>query len=53
MVASTLRYRPRDDGNGRLRVHLTAIAGQHGRHGYLLPHSRLRIDGWAINVKPT
>ncbi|MCX8006171.1 MAG: IS3 family transposase [Burkholderiaceae bacterium] len=53
MSASTLRYRPRDDGNGRLRERLTELAGQHRRHGYRMLHSRLRIDGWAINVKRT
>lgn len=53
MSASTLRYQPRDDGNGRLRERLTELAGQHRRHGYRMLHSRLRIDGWAINVKRT
>ena len=53
MSASTLRYEPRDDGNGRLRERLTELAGQHRRHGYRMLHSRLRIDGWAINVKRT
>ena len=53
MSASTLRYRPRDDGNGRLRERLTELAGQHRRHGYRMLHSRLRIDGWEINVKRT
>ncbi|HLY96266.1 MAG TPA: IS3 family transposase [Sideroxyarcus sp.] len=53
MSASTLRYQPRDDGNDRLRERLTELAGQHRRHGYRMLHSRLRIDGWAINVKRT
>ena len=53
MSASTLRYQPRDDGNGRLRERLTELAGQHRRHGYRMLHSRLRIDGWSINVKRT
>lgn len=53
MSASTLRYQPRDDGNGRLRERLTELAGQHRRHGYRMLHSRLRIDGWVINVKRT
>ena len=53
MSPSTLRYRPSDDGNGRLRERLTELAGQHRRHGYRMLHSRLRIDGWAINVKRT
>ena len=53
MSPSTLRYQPRDDGNGRLRERLTELAGQHRRHGYRMLHSRLRIDGWAINVKRT
>ena len=53
MSASTLRYRPRDDGNGRLRERLIELAGQHRRHGYRMLHSRLRLDGWAINVKRT
>ncbi len=53
MSASTLRYQPRDDGNGRLRERLTELAGQHRRHGYRMLHSRLRIEGWAINVKRT
>lgn len=53
MSASTLRYEPRDDGNGLLRERLTQLAGQHRRHGYRMLHSRLRIDGWTINVKRT
>ncbi|MGE4049452.1 MAG: IS3 family transposase [Piscinibacter sp.] len=53
MSPSTLRYRPRDDGNGRLRERLTELAGQHRRHGYRMLHSRLRIDGWTVNVKRT
>ncbi|HEV7575267.1 MAG TPA: IS3 family transposase [Caldimonas sp.] len=53
MSASTLRYEPRDDGNERLRERLKELAGQHRRHGYRMLHSRLRIDGWAINVKRT
>lgn len=53
MSASTLRYRPRDDGNGRLRERLTELAGQHRRHGYCMLHSRLQLEGWTINVKRT
>ncbi len=53
MSASTLRYQPRNDGNGRLRERLTALAGQHCCHGYRMLHSRLRIEGWAINIKRT
>ena len=53
MSPSTLRYQPRDDGNERLRERLTELAGQHRRHDYRMLHSRLRIDGWAINVKRT
>ena len=32
MSASTLRYEPRDDGNGLLRERLKRLAGQHRRH---------------------
>ena len=53
MSPSTLRDQPRDDGNARRRERLTELAGQHRRHGYRMLHSRLRIDGWAINVKRT
>jgi putative transposase len=53
MSASTLRYRPREDGNGQLRERLTQLAGQHRRHGYRMLHGRLRNEGWAINVKRT
>jgi transposase InsO family protein len=53
MSPSTLRYRPSDDGNGRLRERLTELAGQQRRQGYRMLQSRLRIDGWAINVKRT
>jgi putative transposase len=53
MSPSTLRYCPRDDGNAALREKLKELAGQHRRHGYRMLHSRLRIDGWAINVKRT
>ena len=52
MSASTLRYRPRDDGNDALRERLRVLAGQR-RHGYRMLHSRLANDGWAINVKRT
>ena len=45
MSASTLRYKPRDDGNAGLRERLKELAGQHRRHGYRMLHSRLRIDG--------
>ena len=34
-------------------VNLIELAGQHRRHGYRMLHSRLRTDGWAINVKRT
>lgn len=51
--ASTLHYEPRDDGNGRLCERLTQRAVQHRRHGYRMLHSRLRIEGWAINVERT
>ena len=53
MSASTLRYRTCGDGNAALRERLRELAGQHRRHGYRMLHSRLRIDGWAINVKRT
>ena len=53
MSPSTLRYRPCGDGNVALRERLRELAGQHRRHGYRMLHSRLRIDGWAINVKRT
>jgi transposase InsO family protein len=53
MSPSTLRYQPRDDGNGRLRERLTQFAGQHRRHGYRMLHNRLRHEGWAVNVKRT
>ena len=53
MSAGTLHDEPRDDGNGWLRERLTELAGQHRRHGCRMLHSRLRIDGWAINVKRT
>ena len=50
---STLRYRPRDDGNDHCARAPDGTASQHRRHGYRMLHSRLRIDGWAINVKRT
>jgi putative transposase len=53
LSTSVLRYRPRGDGNDTLRECLKALAGQHRRHGYRMLHSRLRNDGWAINVKRT
>ena len=53
MSPSTLRYAPREDGNEQLRERLKELAGQHRRHGYRMLHSRLRNDGWAINVKRT
>ena len=53
MSPSTLRYRPCGDGNVALRKRLRELAGQHRRHGYRMLHSRLRIDGWTINVKRT
>lgn len=53
MSPSTLRYRPRDDGNADLRQRLTLLAGQHRRHGYRMLHNRLRWEGWRVNVKRT
>lgn len=53
MSPSTLRYRACGDGNASLRERLKELAGQHRRHGYRMLHNRLRIDGWAINVKRT
>lgn len=53
MSASTLRYRPRNDGNCRLRERLIELAGQYRRHGYRMLHSRLQLEGWEINVKRT
>ena len=53
MSSSVLRYQSRDDGNTRLRGRLQELAGQHRRHGYRMLHSRLRQEGWAINVKRT
>ena len=53
MSASTLRYQPQGDGNARLRERLTQLASEHRRHGYRMLHSRLRNEGWAINVKRT
>lgn len=32
---------------------LKALAGQHRRHGYCMLHSRLRHEGWQVNVKRT
>ena len=53
MNPSTLRYRPCGESNAALRERLKELAGQHRRHGYRMLHSRLRIDGWSINVKRT
>jgi putative transposase len=53
MSVSVLRYQPRGDGNAALRERLKELAGQYRRHGYRMLHSRLRNDGWAINVKRT
>ncbi len=53
MSPSTLRYRPRDDGNADLRQRLTLLTGQHRRHGYRMLHNRLRWEGWRVNVKRT
>jgi hypothetical protein len=43
MSPSTLRYEPRDDGNGRLRERLTELAGQHRRSGGLFS---VRASPW-------
>ena len=53
MSSSVLRYQRCDDGNERLRGRLKELAGQHRRHGYRMLHSRLTLEGWAINVKRT
>jgi putative transposase len=53
MSVSVLRYQARGDSNAELRERLKELAGQHRRHGYRMLHSRLRNDGWAINVKRT
>jgi putative transposase len=50
---SVLRYQARQDGNQPLRERLKELAGQHRRHGYRMLHSRLKNEGWAINVKRT
>jgi len=53
MSSSVLRYQCCDDGNDGLRGRLKELAGQHRRHGYRMLHSRLTLEGWAINVKRT
>ena len=53
MSASIPRYQPRDDGNAALRARPKELSVQPRRHGYRMLHSRLRIDGWTINVKRT
>lgn len=53
MSVSVLRYVPRTDGNAGLRERLKELAGQHRRHGYRMLHSRLRNEGWRVNVKRT
>lgn len=53
MSVSVLRYVPRTDGNASLRERLKELAGQHRRHGYRMLHSRLRNEGWRVNVKRT
>jgi hypothetical protein len=50
MSASTLRYKPHEDGNCRLRKRLMELASQPRRHGYRMLHSPLRIDAWTGQV---
>lgn len=51
MSPSVLRYERRDDGNGRLRERIAALAHRHRRHGYRMIHLRLTQEGWRVNVK--
>lgn len=51
MSPSVLRYERRDDGNGRLRERIAALAYRHRRHGYRMIHLRLTQEGWRVNVK--
>lgn len=53
MSASVLRYEPRGQDDRVLRNRLKELAAQHRRHGYRMLHSRLRLEGWTINVKRT
>jgi putative transposase len=50
---STMRYRPRDDGNGALRARLRELAEQRRRFGYRRLHVLLRREGHLVNHKRT
>lgn len=42
---------PATKATARLRERMTALDSQRRRHGYRMPHRRLRPDGWAVDVE--
>jgi len=51
MSASALRYQPRPDRNGVLRVRIVALAQRHRRYGVGMIHLKLRQAGEVVNYK--
>ena len=51
MSASSLRYRPRPDGNAVLRRKIVALAQRHRRYGAAMIYLKLRQAGEVVNHK--
>jgi putative transposase len=48
--SSGLRYEHKDDGNGRLRERIAALAHRRRRHGYRTIYLRLTQEDWVANL---
>ena len=51
MSASSLRYQPRPDRNGKLRERIVALAQRHRRYGAGMIYLKLRQSGECVNHK--
>ena len=51
MCASSLRYQPAMDRNGKLRETIQALAHRHRRYGAGMIYLKLRQQGWRVNHK--
>ena len=51
MSASSLRYQPRPDRNGKLRARIVALAQRHRRYGAEMIYLKLRQAGELVNHK--
>ena len=51
MSASSLRYQPRPDRNGKLRARIVTLAQRHRRYGAEMIYLKLRQAGERVNHK--